>query len=203
MPTGYIADVQSGKVTTLREFVLRCARAFGACILQRGACILQRDDSLDRAPEMQEPSDYSAKALRKARSLLRELEALTPAGAKARASQAFDKALRQHQEAVSRNATEQKRYRDMLAKVEEWEPPTPDHVNLKAFMREQLTGSLDFDNFTLPAPKRLNGAAWKAQELARCRRDIAYHEKADREERERTAERNRWIQQLYEGLPTV
>lgn len=35
MPTGYTADVQTGKIKTLREFALTCARNFGIAILQR------------------------------------------------------------------------------------------------------------------------------------------------------------------------
>ena len=35
MPTGYTADIQDGKITTLREYALSCARAFGALIMMR------------------------------------------------------------------------------------------------------------------------------------------------------------------------
>lgn len=33
MPTGYTADIKDG--ITFRDFALRCARAFGATIMQR------------------------------------------------------------------------------------------------------------------------------------------------------------------------
>lgn len=35
MPTGYTADVQSGKVTDFAEYAMNCARAFGALVLMR------------------------------------------------------------------------------------------------------------------------------------------------------------------------
>jgi len=35
MPTGYTTDIYNGKDVSFRDFALNCARAFGACIMQR------------------------------------------------------------------------------------------------------------------------------------------------------------------------
>src|SRR5690348_5408929 len=51
MPTGYTAEVAEGKVTDFRTFALRCARAFGATIMQR-------DDPTHDLPKMREESSH-------------------------------------------------------------------------------------------------------------------------------------------------
>ena len=36
MPTGYTCGVQNGEITELKDYILQCARNFGACIHMRG-----------------------------------------------------------------------------------------------------------------------------------------------------------------------
>ena len=45
MPTGYTTDIYNGKDVTFKDFALKCARAFGACIHQR-------EDNIDDLPKL-------------------------------------------------------------------------------------------------------------------------------------------------------
>jgi hypothetical protein len=47
MPTGYTAPVQSGEIVELEDFILLCARAFGACVMQR-------DEPMKSLPKIEE-----------------------------------------------------------------------------------------------------------------------------------------------------
>jgi hypothetical protein len=89
----------------------------------------------------------------------------------------------------------------MLADVKAWEPPTADHAELKKFMIEQLTKSIDWDcTHYGEAPARLSGPMWLSGQKANALRDVGYHAKAHAEEIERCAAANRWIIALYESL---
>jgi len=70
MPTGYTATLME-KNQTFPEFIMGCARAFGALIMMR-------DDPNDATiPDKFEPSDYHAKGIIKAREKLAKLKAMT------------------------------------------------------------------------------------------------------------------------------
>ena len=58
MPTGYTADIYEGNDVSFRDFALKCARAFGACIEQRD------DDANDKPKLIEKTKDnYHIKRL--------------------------------------------------------------------------------------------------------------------------------------------
>lgn len=196
MPTGYTADVQSGKITEFADFAMICARAFGATVLMR-------DDPLGKPiPQRFEASDYHEKAIDKTRVGLIRLRSLTPAQAAAERDAAEDERMKWRSEYEAKKLTQAARYRAMLAEVEKWNPPTPDHIGLKKFMAAQLKESLDFDCSPsdayakpLPVPED-----WLRQEMDKAEWDLAYHEKEHRKEVERTESRNKWLDDLRGSL---
>lgn len=196
MPTGYTADVQTGTVTDLRTFVLRCARAFGACVLQR-------DDKMDALPQMREVTPYYTERVEKARAAFDRAATMTEAEAEAGAEADYQQRVAYAKERDARNAEEQGRYAEMLAQVVGWTPPSADHEGLKSFMVEQLRSAQQFDNLPPIQPERLTGVEWLARQRETTARDIAWAEKALREEQERVAGANRWIQALYDSLESV
>lgn len=196
MPTGYTADVQSGAVTDLRTFALRCARAFGACILQR-------DDESNALPKHREESSHYAKSLDEARERLALLEAMSLTEAQDAADRSYGLLYADYEKRKAENLIERNRYNAMLAEVVQWKPPTSEHVGLKDFMVEQLRSSIDFDDHEPEAPAHLSGPAWRAMEIGIVRGNVKYYEKSLREERERVRGANQWIDALYESLPVV
>ena len=122
MPTGYTADVQDGKITEFSEFALQCARAFGALIMMRdepmGATI----------PDEFKPDSYYIKALADAREELAKVRALSLAECKEEAKKLYEKQVQERDDRLERHRVEGARYRAMLAKVNAWQPPTPDHI---------------------------------------------------------------------------
>jgi hypothetical protein len=196
MPTGYTADVQSGKVTEFNEFAIRCARAFGALIMMR-------DDPQDAPiPEKFEPSDYHANALTKLNAERFALVAMSDEAADKAAATEYEKAVASRAESIARRAADKERYETMLAKVRAWTPPSADHVNMKEFMEKQLTESIDFDcrGYSYPEPVKLTGESWRAERLASVKRDIEYHTEKDAEEIKRANERTEWVRLLRESL---
>lgn len=198
MPTGYTHAVQTGKVTTLRDFALSCARAFGACIMMR-------DEPADVPipAEFQPETRYYDELEAQATATLRELSDVSPEDADARALADYTDAVAARHERRRKRAEERARYEAMLAQVEAWTPPTPEHDELKRFMARQLRESIDFDcdGRYDTHPVRETGADWLTRELADAERRLASAQEHRREEIARVAGRNAWVAALRASLP--
>lgn len=194
MPTGYTADIAKG--ITFQQYALSCARAFGALVLMR-------DDPSDAPiPDRFEPSDYNVNALKAARERLATLDAMSFDQSAEASRAAYLEALGRHEERIAEATELRNKYNGMLAQVVKWEPPTPDHVNYKTFMLDQIRESIDFDCRTdyYAKPEPMTGAQWLAGEIEKARRDVVYHAEENRKEVERTESRNAWIKALRDSL---
>jgi hypothetical protein len=195
MPTGYTADVADGKVTDFRTFALRCARQFGATIMQR-------DNPMDEPPKLREESPYYVESVERDEARVAFLDALTAEEAEREAAKEFDRAMASHRKYEGERTETRNRYNAMLAEVVQWTPPTPEHQGLKDFMLQQLHESIKFDCGPLwGAPERMSGAEWLAAEKERAARSLARSRESLREERERVKGANEWIAALYDALP--
>ena len=57
MPSGYTENIYYGKEVTFKDFALGCARAFGACVMQR-------DDPADVKPKIMPEESYHTEKLK-------------------------------------------------------------------------------------------------------------------------------------------
>ena len=196
MPTGYTADVAKRDDMTFNEFIMNCARAFGALVLMR-------DDPADAPiPDEFKPSDYHEKEILRLEQELRAVSVLTNEAALDRAKAENNSTVEQHRQYRSDRAQQRERYENMLRHVRAWKPPTPEHNGLKRFMIEQLVESIKFDcgiyHEDLVPP--VNGEQWRADKLASITKSLAYHRKENAEEIKRTRERNEWVRALRKSL---
>jgi hypothetical protein len=196
MPTGYTADVVDGKIVSLRDFALLCARGMGALITMR-------DDPFDAPiPERFEPSDYHTQKLEAVRAERQRLYNMTNAEAEAAARAEFDEKVAAKAQWEAGKVETRNRYNAMIAKVVQWEG-APE--GLKEFMLEQLRSGRDFDcpdrDTYWDEPVEKTGAEWRGDRLAKVQREIEYHAVEGAKERERTEGRNAWIAQLRASLP--
>lgn len=198
MPTGYTAAVADGTLTDFRKFAARCAHAFGANILVR-------DDGMDAPIPVYEPSDYYQKAAERTRARLYDLERMTVEDAARK--MAADEAQRVMYEAEceARRKSELARYETMLKQVDAWVPPTPDHLGLKDFMRQQLRESIRYDCSPPAAcePRRETPAEFLQREIAQAAEAIDSYDAQHAEEVRRTRERNEWNRALFESLAAL
>lgn len=198
MPTGYTCAVQDGKVSTLRDFALQCARGMGALIMMR-------DDPWDAPIPKQflpQTSHYD-EHIEAAKKILAELPNLEPYECDARAQAEFDAQMASHLKYASSRSLSKIRYLEMLGKVENWRP-VDGLTGLKDFMVEQLNESIKFDcpdSYRPERPKRLTGERWREQKLEEASRDLAYNSEEREEEIQRTESRNRWLKALWDSLP--
>ena len=200
MPTGYTAQIADG--ISFEDFVMGCARAFGACITMR-------DDPHDTPiPDKFEPSDYHVKALTKAGERLSELQGMTPEEAQAGADEEFKNEVIHIHQQINEMCALRDKYRSMLSCVRAWQPPTADHTGLKDFMIEQINGSIEFDcdpsyyNKKLETLQHLTGEEWRSVQIRRAMRDIAYHSEENTKEVDRANQRTQWVSDLRKSLAT-
>lgn len=195
MPTGYTAPIEEG--ISFKDFVLRCAKAFGACVTLR-------DDPMDAPiPDEFRISDYHEKALAAANSKAQELDGMTLEQAEKMAAAEHAAEMKRRQEYKEKNAALMVKYQDMLTQVEAWDPPTADHYELKNFMEKQIRESMRFDgphSYYDEPVKRLTGVEWLEQTRERLFKDIEYQSAEHAKEVERVRVRNAWVKALRDNL---
>lgn len=196
MPTGYTADIKDG--ISFETYALNCARAFGACVTLR-----DEPGGGERIPDSFEPSDYHAKAAEAARAELAVLDAMTPEECARAASKDYDDTETSRVMRLKHNEDRRSAYEAMLAQVNAWTPPTPDHVEYHKFMREQIEQSIDADcnsSYDRTPTKRVTGEQWAATRREELVRNIEYHGQEHAQEVRRAEQRTAWIQALKGSL---
>ena len=192
MPTGYTAAIKRG--ISFRRFALLCARAMGACVMQR-------DEDADVLPTIPEPSDYHVKALESDRSELVKLFEWSTEDIEREAKKAFMADMERYAINNLEKTELRNKYNAMLARVVAWEPPTAEHKGLRDFMVQQITSSIKGDCYELESPTCLAPEQWYQKKIDTLTRNIEYHESKNTKEISRAAERGAWITALYESLP--
>lgn len=196
MPTGYTADIQNGM--SFETFAMNCARAFGACISLR-----DEPGGGEKIPDEFAPSDYHFNAAQKARDELASLLAMSEQDRENAAETAWKEEEERRLLRLENKRKQRESYEAMLAKVNAWTPPTPDHAGLHEFMRSQIVQSIDFDcggDYDKEPIQRMSGKQWAAEREARLNRDIEYHDREHALEVERAASRTEWVKALRFSL---
>ena len=197
MPTGYTAKIEKGQ--TFEDFVLGCARAFGACIDQR-------DDPSGDKPKLRESSSHHEQRLIEDSAELGALTTMNRAQKTELGQELKDKQVAAAQKYFNEKVALKNKYDAMLDRVREWNPPTPDHANLKTFMIEQINSSIDFDcnlKYTLEdleKKTKMSPIDFYDEEVKRLEWSVKYHEEEMQKETTRTTEANEWILHLYRSL---
>jgi len=196
MPTGYTANIADG--ISFEKFVMRCARGMGALVMMRdepfGAPISERF----------EPSDYHVRKLADMEAKRKLLGGMTAEKTETAARLAYEEELAYHAKILQKKRDLRAAYQGMLDKVNDWTPPTSEHIGLKKFMVDQLVRSVEFDcdekYYLKNKPTQKTGEEWFASELEEVTRSIQYHRKEYVEEVSRTEARNNWIASLRRSL---
>jgi hypothetical protein len=191
MPTGYTTDIYNGKDVSFRDFALNCARAFGACIMQR-------DDPADEKPKIMPEESYHTEELKKLGKFKKPTKA------------EFDSYVIERiadcKETIDKMKKLQTAYNKKIEEAQNWNPPTPEHEGLKKFMIQQLTESMLFDcsyDHYESELKKLNKMTYDdyfEQQKQYHKWKIKYHIEYLEKDLNNIRKRNKWIQDLYNSL---
>jgi len=205
MPTGYTYALLEAPDMPFKDFAWTCARAFGAFIEQK-------DDAMKSPPNLEETaSSYHSESAKRSRKELDRLKKLNVQKRLCWAENQLREALDLGYESLVNDLLQNRTINCMLKKVDAWVPPTDDHINLKAFMQEQLKMSIsatDTIEWRLTKIEKLRNTTPKQrieQEFKRLETDIEYSETNYVKEVGSTDNSNDWKKKLIDsiGLPTV
>jgi len=189
MPTGYTAAIERG--TTFKNFVLHCARAH---------LISMRDDPLDaEIPDVVHPDRYHFNSAQEALIRLGKLKVLTVEQAKDKADKEFKEETRVYEGNLKQHKKVKALYDAMLKQVQSWQPPTPDHQELKEFMIQQINISKP-NEYYRRKPRRKSGQSWLKTQIEEATSDLAYHEGKYAEEVVSCTKSTAWIKALKRSL---
>ena len=192
MSTGYTHNIAKG--ISFEEFIMNCARAFGALITMR-------DESADaKIPEKFEPNAYHKGKLHIIEKELVKIKLMSIKQATQESDKEYALLLESNEDGIREANKLRQQYNDMLAKVVLWQPPTSGHQGLKDFMEQQIIDSIKFDcdtsyyvNKKIPI---LTGTEWKTKRIQQLLKDLVYHTKENTEEIKRAIGRTEWVRKL-------
>jgi len=198
MPSGYTAIIGDKKDVTFKEFTVQCARAFGACVMQR-------DDPMDVPPQKQSVDAYYEDGLKNA---TRELNTFLKTPKKEMLVKLKKEIQDKNKKVEIYNAKQLKekaelkeRYTSMLKKVEAWQPPTSDHEGLKKFMIQQINESISWDCNVYPDhPISESVREYYNTKLEDFKDTVKNAQKRYDEELNMVTTRNKWIDDLYKSI---
>jgi len=199
MPTGYTSKIYEGEEQTGKEFIMTCARAFGALITMR-------DEPSDaEIPEELKVDTYHKKELDRSKQELKKYQNMTLEEAQELVNQSYQKEVKENNKYHNEKLILKYRYEKVLAEVKEWQIPSPEHHDLKDYAIKQLEDSIRFDcgkveEYVVKEIKKSTPEEYIQNKIESCRYSVKYHQENWDKEVTRTNERNIWIKQLRESL---
>jgi hypothetical protein len=197
MPTGYTADLYGGKDQTFADFAMSCARGFGALFVLR-------DEGPDAVvPERFEPDRYAKDRLERAKADVAEAEARSMDEWAALLAKSNEEMAEASKQARVRSRALRARYEAMLEAVDAWVPPSTEHEQLQAFMRDQLKQSIKFDcsaEDDMFLPRLMTPGTYRDEQIGYAKAELTRATKGWGDAVARANQRTWWVQQLRESL---
>lgn len=202
MPTGYTSYIKDGKITSGKEFLKLCTRAFGIAVDLK-------DESLDvPTPNHFEPHPYYEKAYKDSLVSREKAYSMTLEEVKEDIISKYNDNKGRAAKILEEYKDEDKKYLKVREEVEKWIPPTPEHENLKKFCLEQIDMSLNtglYEWYEKDINKELDTSDDTVRKYIDNLKDYA-DEKLKRayknwqEELRRVEEKNLWMKQFLDSL---
>ena len=199
MPTGYTASIEDGKITSGKDFLMLCARAFGACIEMRD------EPLISPIPESFKPSEYYKTKIAEAEKNIKKYSSLSIVEAQRMIDEEYQRNQKIYAKELEKQKQIRQRYKLVEDEVKQWQPPTSEHTGLKEFAIKQIAiscdseDSLDIWNAERQEPKATPGE-WLKARVKHCQEDLDRYKKSWQAEIEKTNKRNEWLIKLRESL---
>ncbi len=203
MPTGYTCFIEDGKITTGKEFLKKCIRAFGCCINQR-------EESLDAPLETKiKGDDYYEEAYDKAVEKYDKLKKMTLEEMITNARRERENRIEEREKEVDGQEKLRNKYMSIRNEVEQWNPPTAEHQGIKAFALEQIDISMPSEEDLIRIQediarnRNMEDSSVIKDVIALIEgsiKDIEYYSNKMREEENRVDGRNVFLDQFLKSL---
>ena len=205
MPTGYTAYIQDGEITTGKEFLKLCARAFGVAVDLK-------EESLDvPTPSHFEPDPYYEKRYKESLDFKEKVHHMTFEETKNYMISKFNNNKSDAERCLKSYKQEDEKYLKVREEVKKWIPPTPEHEELKKFCLEQIDMSLNTGLYKWcedDINKELDTSDEAVENYITDLKDFADKQVKRaydnwQKELKRIAERNQWMKQFLDSLENI
>ena len=203
MPTGYTAGIEDGRITTGKDFLRLCTRAFGVAIDLK-------DEPLSvPTPTKFEPDTYYKKRLEEEKTNLEKYKRMSFEDAKAEMIRSYADRVDMYRRMAEGSIERNKKYAKVRAEVEAWVPPTEKHLNLKKFALEQIDMCIDkqenIDEWLQQANEKIDDSDEAVEnfiikQIEYCCKSVKRAEENWKAELERVADKNSWMEEFLGSL---
>lgn len=203
MPTGYTAGIEDGRITTGKDFLKLCTRAFGIAIELK-------DEPLSvPTPTKFEPDTYYKKRLEDEKANFEKFKAMSFEEARAEMVRAYEDRIDMYKSMLEGSLKRNEQYAKVRAEVEDWNPPTPDHIELKKFALKQIDMCIDtqeqIDRYREYANEELDDsdsavAEYIHEQTEFHRQGVKRAKESWDDEIKRTEDKNKWMELFLNSL---
>lgn len=203
MPTGYTAGIEDGKITTGKEFLKLCMRAFWIAIDLK-------DEPLSvPTPTKFEPDTYYKKRLEDEKANFEKFKAMSFEEARDEMIKAYKDRVDMYKSMLEGSLKRNKQYAKVRAEVEDWIPPTPEHIELKNFALKQIDMCIDtqeqIDRYREYANEELDDsdsavAEYIHEQTEFHRQGVKRAKESWDNEVKRTEDKNKWMELFLNSL---
>lgn len=197
MPTWYTGRVMDGKMTSTKDYILRCARAIDYLGFMR-------DEPMDAPiPETRPEDNYYQDLYEKAKKELSELLAMDGNDIHREAEKWRKDKIDQEKKFYEKTKLENSRLTEMTKKLEAWKPKHESINNLRYFAIEQLGISrepVDDIDYVIQKLQSISDEEWYEKQIKRLNRDIPYYKDMASKRKNDVATTNQWLKELRESL---
>ncbi len=135
--TGYTAQIENGNITTGKDFLKLCTRAFGIAMDMR-----EKPLSVP-TPTQFEPDSYYKQKYDKAVEVRNKWKQMTFDEAKQKIIEKYNTEITQAKKSLENYKLEDEKYKKVRNEIVKWNPPTDEHKALKNFALEQIDLSMN------------------------------------------------------------
>ena len=200
--TGYTEQIENGNITTGKDFLKICTRAFGVA-----NSLIEKPLSVP-TPTHFEPNPYYKEEYDKAVEVCNKYRQMTFEEAKQDIIKKHNAEITQIKKFLEKYKLEDEKYKKVRDEIKEWIPPTPQHKALKNFALDQIDLSMNtylYNSLEKELNKELDisdDAVWKYinNMNASCEKNVGEAYEQWQKDLKRTAEKNTWMRQLLESL---
>lgn len=201
MPTGYTCYIEDGNITTAKDFIMLCTRAFGALISMRDEPL-----STPIPQEIKADTQYADKMIQHYKNELAKYESLSPDEIHEMNRTEYENRETSRKKSLDKKLNIKKLYEQILSDVKAWIPPTDEHIKLKDFAIEQIEMCIPTErelSFYTRKETEMSDDEWIADKIELCRKNISYYEDYRKKEIEHAESCNNWLNAVrdsfYEG----
>lgn len=191
MPTGYTYTIANGETESLADYALSCARAFFGHMRDRSGPLVYSTET-----------SFHEEMLRENQAELERLESMSKTDLLKEGEKRLAESIQRMEDARQENDIKMARYREMLAKVKDFDPPEG-WEELKSYMIRQLIDSMNYDDLSsyfaeaIERQTKISPLGFVKGDIDRLRRDVKHYQEEISDMESRCKETNDLITRLY------